>query len=145
LIIKLIITGIISVLLIGCGAKTGKKNVNQESEIEEKESYEIPLGDDGFPAKDAFVEYDTPPEKISEPEFICPMGESKNQIKSTIWVKVLVDTLGKVRDALILKGDENNKECEEAAIDIAYMTEWKAGKLKEKPLALWISYKIKFE
>jgi len=142
LIIKYMIMGIMTVLMIGCATKTGKKNVNQEAKIT-KEIYKMILRGDSLPTKDAFVEYDTPPEKISEVEYICPLGEDENQIKSTVWVKVLVDTLGMVRDALILKGDENNKECEEAAIDIAYKARWKPAKLKGKPVAIWVSYKIK--
>ena len=69
----------------------------------------------------------------------------KAQIEGTVWVKVLVDKTGNVRDAVVVKPSGANAGFEEAALEAAKKGKWKPAIQNKQPVAVWVSYEIKFQ
>ena len=65
-------------------------------------------------------------------------------IEGFVWVNVLLDKKGKVRDVKIKIDSGANAGFEEAAIKAAKQTSWKPAISNGQPVALWVSYKIIF-
>ncbi len=138
---KTILSIMIILLTLNCGVELSDTKVKV---IPREELVPVvPMPDDSIPADDAFVKYDTAPRKISQPEYICPYGAENNKIESRIFVKVLIDTQGNVRDVKIVKSD-GVAECEEAAELIAYQTKWEPASLDGKPVVVWVIFKMVF-
>ena len=105
---------------------------------------DIPL-EDYMPAADEFVAVEEQPVQLSAPLPKYPEIARKAEIEGSVWVKVLVDKSGNVRDAMILKESGANAGFEEAALDAAKQTKWKPAMQNKQPVAVWVSYQIKFQ
>jgi TonB family protein len=68
----------------------------------------------------------------------------KAQIEGVVKVKVLVDKAGNVRDAMVVKASGANAGFEEAALEAAKKGKWKPAIQNKQPVAVWVSYDIKF-
>jgi len=90
------------------------------------------------------VLYQEPPVPLKEvaPEY--PPLALQNGIEATVWVKVLVDTSGKVRDAQIFKDSGTSYGFEEAALKAVYSNEYKPALYENKPVAVWVVFPVKF-
>jgi TonB family protein len=105
---------------------------------------EIPLPDDNFPSDTDFVYYEEPPIIIESISPKYPEIARRAGIEGVVWVSVLLDKSGNVRDVRISKDSGANAGFEEAAIDAARRTVWKPAISNGQPVALWVSYKIVF-
>jgi TonB family protein len=77
------------------------------------------------------------------PEY--PPNALEAGITGTVWVKVLVDTLGNVNDPTILNGDDENVAVfEQSACDAAVRTKWKPAISKGKPINVWVTFKVEY-
>jgi len=77
------------------------------------------------------------------PEY--PANALDMKVTGTIWVKSLVDTLGNVSEAMVLRDvGENISFFRQSAIDAAMKTKWKPARSKGKPIAVWVTYRIDF-
>lgn len=100
--------------------------------------------DELLPSPDEFVAYEETPVKVEDIKPSYPELARRANIEGTVWVKVLIDKNGKVRDVIILKDSGANAGFEEAAIDAAKKTVWKPAISNGQPVAVWIGYKIDF-
>jgi periplasmic protein TonB len=104
---------------------------------------DIPL-EEYLPQADEFVAVEEWPVAISLATPIYPPMANKAGIEGSVWVKVLVDKTGAVRDAMIAKPSGANAGFEEAALDAAKKSTWKPAIQNKQPVAVWLSYEIKF-
>ena len=75
---------------------------------------------------------------------VYPDSARKARIEGAVWVKVLVGNDGTVRAALIEKPAETKIGFEEAALSAAKATRWQPAVAMGQPVALWVTYEIKF-
>jgi len=95
------------------------------------------------PASD-FVMYDEAPRLIKHVVPAYPKIAQHAGIVATIWVKLQVDENGRVQDTQIQKSSGLNLGFEEAAMTAARSFEFAPAKLKNKPVATWISVPFHF-
>lgn len=100
--------------------------------------------DKSLPSPDEFIAIDANPVLENQPQAVYPDSAKKANVKGSVWVKVLVDKQGSVKRALIAKGSGKNVGFEEAALAAAKQATWKPAMLDKKPVAVWVSYEIKF-
>jgi protein TonB len=104
----------------------------------------LPGQPDDLPSPDTFIVYEEAPAIIGQILPAYPEIALRAGIEGSVWVKVLIDRDGYVRDALILRESGQNAGFEEAAIDAAKKSIWKPAISGGQPVAVWISYKVEF-
>jgi len=97
-----------------------------------------------YPDQKDFIAYEEAPILIENVKPIYPEVARRAGIEGEVWVNVLLDKSGNVRDVQILKNSGANAGFEEAAIEVARQTVWKPAISNGQPVALWVSYKIVF-
>lgn len=97
-----------------------------------------------FPAPGVFVAYEESPRIVTLPAPKYPEIARKAEIEGTVYVEVLIDTRGKVRDARVLKGTGANVGFEDAALEAALRGEWRPAMQNNQPVAVWVSYPVQF-
>jgi protein TonB len=105
---------------------------------------DIPM-DEYIPSPDEFVPYEEAPVplKLVQPDY--PPMAKKAGIEGSVWVKVLVDKSGDVRDAVVYIPSGANAGFEEAALEAAKKGKWKPAMQNKQPVAVWAAYKIDFK
>jgi TonB family protein len=74
-----------------------------------------------------------------------PFEAKAQEITGTVWIKILVDTIGVVRETVILEEQSKNTDIfAQSVIDAAMKTKWKPALSKGKPIAVWVTYKVNF-
>ncbi len=106
--------------------------------------FDIPI-EEYIPTPDEFVAVEERPVKFQDAPLIYPEIARKAGIEGSVWVKVLVDRSGNVKDALIAKESGANAGFEEAALEAAKQCKWKPAMQNKQPVALWVTYEIKFQ
>lgn len=101
--------------------------------------------DELLPTPDQFIPYEQPPVQVTtvQPEY--PPLAQRAGVEGAVWINVLVDKEGKVRDVKIVKDSGANAGFEEAAVKAAYQCVWKPAIANGQPIALWITYKVEFK
>jgi protein TonB len=99
---------------------------------------------DFFPAHDEFVAVEEIPQAIFIPVADYPEMARKAGIEGDVWVRVLVDKEGNVRDAIIEKESGANAGFEEAAKRAAMQGKWTPAMQNNQPVPCWVSYKVEF-
>jgi TonB family protein len=96
-------------------------------------------GDNEYPEN-----YDQAPVLIDSTVPPFPELAAKAGIEGTVWVEVLVDTNGIVRDARITKPSGTAVGFEEATLKHAYTLRFKPAISAGKPVAVWVAYPARF-
>jgi TonB family protein len=92
-----------------------------------------------------FVAFEEPPTIIHKVDPEYPPNAMDMNISGTIWMRVLVDTLGDVKEARIARNEgENITFFKDSVIDAAFKTKWKPAKSKGRPISVWVTYKVDF-
>ncbi len=105
---------------------------------------DIPI-EEYIPTPDEFIAVEEQPVKIQNVQPKYPEIARKAGIEGSVWVKVLVDKNGNVRDAIVLKESGANAGFEEAALESARQSKWKPAMQNKQPVMLWVSYEVKFQ
>ena len=110
--------------------------------IEAPEEENIQIDDDALPTPDEFVAFEIEPKPITpiSPEY--PELARKAGIEGTVWVKILIDKQGDVRDAQILRGI--GAGLDEAAIKALRSTKYTPAIQNNQPVAVWVAQRIIF-
>ena len=97
-----------------------------------------------LPDDTTFVPVDSQPKVKYQPPPNYPDDARLSGIKGSVWVSVLVDQAGRSRRVKVLK--PSGKKCgfEESSLACAAQTTWEPALLAGKPVAVWISYEVKF-
>jgi protein TonB len=98
-----------------------------------------------LPSSGEFVPYDEEPVPINEVKPEYPSLAREAGIEGVVWVEVLVDRSGNVRDVRITKPSGCSAGFEEAATKAAYQTKWKPAVSNEQPVAVRVSYPVRFK
>jgi TonB family protein len=102
-------------------------------------------GKEIFPTPEEFVSVDELPVQVYIASPVYPDLAERAEIEGTVWVRALVDTEGRVRDAIIQRPSGSNAGFEEAAREAAFKCRYLPGKQNHRPVAVWVSYKVAFE
>ncbi len=94
------------------------------------------------PAIDAFVPYQTPPVAIKRMEPVYPELARKAGMMGKVWVKVLVDKEGRIKRAVVMKGEEMFHE---GAIAAAQQWVFKPAIQQDRPVAVWVVIPFEFK
>lgn len=108
------------------------------------DSINFTLPEGHLPADTDFVFYEEPPLIVESMMPKYPEIARRAGIEGIVWVSVLLDKSGNVRDVRISRDSGQNAGFEEAAIEAARQTVWKPAISNGQPVALWVSYKIVF-
>lgn len=73
-----------------------------------------------------------------------PEQAFRDGIEGIVWLKVVIDSAGKVTDATITEDSGKDVGFEEAALEAAYKTKWKPALEKGRPISIYVTYKIEF-
>lgn len=96
-----------------------------------------------LPEPDEFVPMEIPPEMIYQEKPEYPEEAIDNGWEGVVWVKVLVDSKGAVRRAMVAKSSGYN--ClDNAALDGAWNNRFKPAIQNGQPVAVWVAYKVEF-
>lgn len=97
-----------------------------------------------YPNPDSVVFTDVMAEMIYEfkPEY--PWLAKKAGLEGFLWVKALVDIDGSVKDAMIIRSSNSRAGFDEAALKAAYFNKYKPAIRNNRPVAIWVSYKVEF-
>lgn len=101
-------------------------------------------GDKKYPGENDFVAVETPPQMKAEVTPVYPETARANAIEGVVWIRALVDENGKVIEAKVAKNSGKNCGFEEAALEAAKKCEYAPAISSGKPVAVWITYKVKF-
>ncbi len=82
------------------------------------------------------------PVKLQDPSY--PEEALLKGVEAIVWICVLVDTNGSVKDAIIEKVTITNAGFGEAAKEAALYGEWEPAIQNNTPVPCWISYKVEF-
>ncbi|RME26873.1 MAG: energy transducer TonB [Candidatus Zixiibacteriota bacterium] len=101
------------------------------------------FGDSRYPARDAFVPYEIPPEMIYEavPEY--PRLAKEAGWEGTVWIAVLVDIDGHVRKAEITRSS-GMPLLDDAALAAASRNRFSPAKQNGHAVAVWVTYRVDF-
>ncbi len=72
---------------------------------------------------------------------VSPEIARRAGIEGIVWVMILVDKTGKVRDVRITKGPEMFQE---AAKEACWKSVWRPAIQNQKPVPVWVTYPIRF-
>jgi len=82
----------------------------------------------------------TRPKHLVEPEY--PEEAKRSGIEGTVYLKIAIDTAGKVIDVKILKGV--HELLDKAAVDAAWKSSYYPPKHEGKPASIWIGQPMTF-
>ena len=99
---------------------------------------------EAYPKPDEFVKMTNPPEMIKKvsPEYSKKAIDAK--MEGNVWVKVLVDKKGDVKDAMLYKSSGYD-ELDDSAVKAAHLCKYKPADYEGKAVAAWITYKVGFK
>lgn len=101
--------------------------------------------DELLPSPDEFIPYEEPPVQVKQVQPEYPPLAQRAGVEGSVWINVLVDKEGKVRDVIVVKDSGANAGFEDAAVAAAYKTVWKPAIANGQPIALWVTYKVDFK
>jgi len=137
-----LLVGILVVLIVGIGVNTyflvtgcegGGQNELATSPSKVANSKSIP----------EFVRYDIPPREkhVTPPEY--PEEAKKAGIEGMVYLRIAIDTAGKVVDVKVAKGV--HKLLDSAAVAVASTWTYYPAKSKGKPVGVWIGQPVTFK
>lgn len=98
--------------------------------------------DNLLPDRDEFIPYDEPPVPVYSIQPVYPQLERRAGIEGDVWLQVLIDKEGKVRDVIVAKGSSDDEGFGQAAMEAALKTVWKPAISNGQPVAVWITFKV---
>ena len=102
---------------------------------------DIVVEEEKLPEIGEFIPVEEEPVAVEQPKPVYPEIARRAGIEGTVWVMILVDKTGKVRDVQITKGPEMFHE---AAREAAWKSVWKPAIQNHKPVAVWVTYPVRF-
>lgn len=99
---------------------------------------------ESLPAIDEFIPVEQMPEMIESVQPVYPEKAKEAGVECVLYVQALVDKDGKVRKATITKCTVPDQGFEESAIKAALKSKYKPAMNKDKPVAVWVTYKVNF-
>ena len=92
-----------------------------------------------------FVQFDQPPQVVRRAAAKYPQLALKAGMSGVVWVKLKINENGKVEAAQIEKSAPSNLGFEEAAMTAARQFEFTPARLKQQPVAAWVTIPFHFK
>ncbi len=110
--------------------------------IEAPEEENIQIEDEVLPQPDEFVPFEVEPKPTTpiSPEY--PELARKAGIEGTVWVKILIDKQGLVRDAMVVRGV--GAGLDESAVKEIKRTIYTPAIQNNRPVAVWVMQRVIF-
>lgn len=100
---------------------------------------------DILPSPDTFVAFEEAPILVKANNPVYPDLERRAGVEGQVWLKVLIDREGTVRDVLVVSESNKSAGFGEAAAAAARRCVWRPAIANGQPVAVWITYKIVFK
>ncbi len=110
--------------------------------IEAPEEENIVIEDEALPPPDAFVPFETGPAAVYQVQPEYPELARKAGIEGRVYIKILVDKEGRVRDAILLRGV--GAGLDEAALKAVMQWVYTPAIQNNRPVAVWVAQPIDF-
>jgi protein TonB len=101
----------------------------------------IVVEEDKLPDVGEFIPVEEQPVPVEQPKPVYPEIARRAGIEGVVFIQILVDKTGKVRDVKIVKGPEMFHE---SAKEAAWKSVWRPAIQNQKPVAVWVAYPIRF-
>jgi protein TonB len=101
----------------------------------------IVVEEEKLPDVGEFIAVEEQPVAVEQPKPVYPEIARRAGIEGVVFIQILVDKTGKVRDVKIQKGPEMFHE---AAKEAAWKSVWRPAIQNQKPVAVWVAYPIRF-
>ena len=98
-----------------------------------------------LPEPDSFVAVDELPQLLFFPSVRYPEMARKAGVEGSVWLKVLVDQNGGIRDVIVVIASGANAGFEEAAVAAARGSKWRPAMQNHQPVMVWVAYEVKFK
>ncbi|MEW6411289.1 MAG: M56 family metallopeptidase [Candidatus Zixiibacteriota bacterium] len=119
-----------------------EKQSQKEADLKAKQMQAKASNDDSVHSDDAVLAEVMPVMIYQEaPEY--PEDAKKAGLTGSVWVRVLVDSTGAAREAMLSKSS-GNEQLDNAALAPAYKNKFKPGLKDGKPVVCWVTYKVVF-
>lgn len=115
-----------------------EENIIIEAPAEEN----IQIEDEALPPPDQFVPFETAPAAVSRPQPEYPELARRAGLEGTVYVKILVDKEGRVRDAILLR--DVGGGLGEAAVEAVRKWVYTPAIQNNRPVAVWVSQPVVF-
>ncbi|MCH9030753.1 MAG: energy transducer TonB [candidate division Zixibacteria bacterium] len=104
----------------------------------------IKISEDFLPSSTAFIKVEVQPKFVKRVVPDYPHLARRSSTEGIVWVKILVDKTGKVRDVLIAKSSGTQAGFEEAALAAAKLCEFSPAIQNGRPIAIWVTFPFEF-
>ncbi len=101
----------------------------------------IVVEEERLPDVGEFIPVEEQPVQVEMPKPVYPEIARRAGIEGVVFIQILVDKAGKVRDVKIVKGPEMFHE---AAKEAAWKSVWRPAIQNQKPVAVWVAYPVRF-
>jgi protein TonB len=101
--------------------------------------------DDILPPPGTFVPYEEAPMPVKAVNPVYPDLARRAGVEGHVWLEVLIDREGAVRDVLEVSESNRSAGFGEAAVAAARKCIWRPAIANGQPVAVWITYKIVFK
>jgi len=91
------------------------------------------------------VQFDQEPQIVKRAAVKYPELAVKAGINGMVLVKLKINESGKVEDVVVEKNEPPNLGFEQAALNAAWQFEFKPARLKQKPVAAWVTIPFRFK
>ena len=132
---------VIGFLFLFCQTSVGQSTDQKPQQQTEQAKRSQP----SRPSPDEFVAVDEMPISIKQATPVYPESERTSGVEGTVWVKALVNTQGLIDTVIIAKGVEGHPEFSKSAIEAAKQSTFKPAVNNGKPVAVWITWAVKFQ
>ena len=105
----------------------------------------VKVNEEFLPPPDKFVKAEKLPAFINKAAPVYPPLAKQAGISGTVYVKILVDSKGNVRDAIIAKGSGTNAGLEEAALAAAKKCTFSPAIQNGTPIPIWVTFPFEFK
>ncbi|MGB2803685.1 MAG: energy transducer TonB [Candidatus Zixiibacteriota bacterium] len=86
--------------------------------------------------------FDQPPRLLKSVAPAYDLGNAKDHALGSIWLKVLIDTNGVVRDVMVTQSYLNDSKLEGAVVDAANEYIYAPARLRGESVAVWFEYQV---
>ncbi|MBI4531968.1 MAG: TonB family protein [Candidatus Latescibacteria bacterium] len=99
--------------------------------------------EEALPQQGEFVPYEEAPQEVSFPKPTYPEIARQAEIEGEVFLQILIDKTGRVRDVLVLKS--SFKAFDEVAKKAAWKSVWKPAIQNTTPVAVWVTKRVIFK
>jgi len=111
----------------------------------ERASVKAPIFGEYLPSPDKFATAEVMPKFVNKVLPKYPAGVKQDGREGIVWVKILVDRDGKVRDALIAKPSGLDASFDNAALEAAKQCTFSPATVHGNPIAIWVTFPFEFK